>query len=237
MENDRNGKARVIPFPRPSTPRSDEPEETGKAQQSEEHSYATPMLDLKKRSSFVRKAMLALPRWVTPNGVTLFRMILIVPIAVLLRFEAYWPALALLGFAMLLDFVDGALAVARNEMTQTGAFLDPLADKVLVCGTLFTVLDRLPRLFVLPVAIACTIAVLLTMIRIVKMARRRPGPDGPQIAAKPAGKLKLVAETASMLCIVLGLAVGAGWLVWTGGAFLLVALYYAVGSLKSQAFG
>lgn len=234
MEDD-DLKARIIPFPRSATKDGDAgPEE---APADREHGYAKPLLTLKKRSAFIRGAMLALPRWVTPNGVTIFRALLIVPIAWLLSAGSYWTALGVIAVAMLLDFVDGALAHARNQMTQAGAFLDPLADKVIICGSLLAVLGRLPAPYVPVTAAVCVIATLLTMVRIVKMARARQGLDQPSVAAKPAGKLKLVAETASLLLVVLGLALANVPLLWVGFALLCVALWYALGSLRGQLFG
>ncbi len=237
MQDDEDVRGRVIPFPR-SAPKGDDAVPDGlEGGQPEEHDYAKPLLTLKKRSTVIRKAMLALPKWITPNGVTIFRATLIVPIAWLLRSGSYWAALGILAFAMLLDFVDGALAEARDQKTATGAFLDPLADKVTICGALLALLDRLPAAFGPATAGVCVIAVLLTMVRLVKMARASQGMSQPSVAAKPAGKLKLVAETASLLLAVLGLAIPSAALVWIGFALLCVALWYALGSLRAQIFG
>ncbi len=50
---------------------------------------------------------------------------------------ASWAAAAL-GFAMALtDTFDGKLARRRQEVSRSGAFLDPLADKVVVLGSCF----------------------------------------------------------------------------------------------------
>src|SRR5688500_10913750 len=194
---DDDEKARIIPFPRPSAKGSGAgPNGTSGDGGGDEHDYASPLLTLKKRSTFIRSAMLALPRWITPNGVTIFRALLIVPIAVLLAAGSFWAGLGVIAVAMLLDFVDGALAEARDQKTQAGAFLDPLADKVLICGSLLAVLGRLPWPFVPATIAVCLIATVLTMVRIVRMAKARRGPAAV-VAAKPAGKLKLVAETAS----------------------------------------
>jgi len=233
---DDDKRARIIPFP--GTSKKDG--EAGPAGTSgsggDDHEYALPLLNIKKRSTFIRRAMLALPGWITPNGVTIFRALLIVPIAILLAAGSYWAGLGIIAVAMLLDFVDGALAHAREQMTQAGAFLDPLADKVLICGSLLAVLGRLPWAFVPATIAVCAIATILTMVRIVKMAKTRRGPE-PSVAAKPAGKLKLVAETASLLLVVLGLALSVTTLLWIGFGLLCIALWYAVGSLRAQLLG
>lgn len=237
MQDDEDVRGRVIPFPR-SAPKGEGAVQDGVTGEApDEHDYAKPLLTLKRRSAFIRKAMLALPKWISPNGVTVFRALLIVPIAWLLSGGSYWPALGILAFAMLLDFVDGALAEARNQKTVTGAFLDPLADKVTICGALLVLLGRLPAPFGPVTAGVCIIAVLLTMVRLVKMARASQGLNEPSVAAKPAGKLKLVAETASLLLVVLGLAIPSATLVWIGFGLLCVALWYALGSLRAQLLG
>ena len=193
-------------------------------------------LALKKTSSFVRTVIMALPSWVTPNAVTWFRMALVVPIVYLLRQGSYWPAFTVAVVALALDFVDGAIAEIRNMKSESGAFLDPLADKVLICGIILSLSDRLPvAIGLLGVAVAL-VAVCLTMLRILKMARhtRRYETVRPSIAAKAPGKLKMIAETASVFLIIGGLALAVPALVWAGGATLLAALILAGWSFMSQ---
>ncbi|MDX8410196.1 MAG: CDP-alcohol phosphatidyltransferase family protein [Mariprofundales bacterium] len=67
-----------------------------------------------------------------PNILTLSRIVL-TPLMVfaLLRHEAIW-ALLLLVVAGLTDMLDGAIARFFNQRTVVGAYLDPLADKLLL---------------------------------------------------------------------------------------------------------
>lgn len=209
------------------------------------HEYAKHILTFKKRSALVRNAMLALPRWVTPNGVTIFRTLLIIPVAYLLRQHAYWLAFLTLSVAMILDFVDGALAAVRGEHTLLGAFLDPLSDKVLICGTLLAILDRVPWPFIPVTVVICAVAVAKTAVRVVEIAKvRRARTENepkkaekePDIGAKPGGKLKLVAEALSLLLTVVGLGAGSATIVWIGCAGLTLALYLALTSFRDQLF-
>jgi CDP-diacylglycerol---glycerol-3-phosphate 3-phosphatidyltransferase len=70
------------------------------------------------------------------NLLTIARLVLTVPLlAMVLDAGATWPALALWIALCLTDGIDGLLA-RRQGTTRSGAFLDPLADKVLVLGVL-----------------------------------------------------------------------------------------------------
>ena len=146
------------------------------------------MLTIKKHSTYIQRAMRALPAWVTPNGVTVFRSLLVVPIILLLRSGSYGLALATFTIAMILDFVDGALAEARNEKTQLGAFLDPLGDKILICGTLFALAAQVNDrpLLLLSIAIS-TVAAFLTLLRVARMVFPREINAAPKIAANKFG--------------------------------------------------
>ena len=186
-----------------------------------------------KKRSVVRRIMNLLPGWLTPNQVTIFRGTLAAPIVVCAIFEAYIAALAIFVSAMLLDFVDGALAEARNIKTPLGAFLDPLADKALICGSLLGLAAKLPTAFLPVVAGICLVALALTVTRLVKVGRQGTIKAG-SVAAKSAGKLKCMAETTAVGLLLIGLAADSMAVIWTAGALLLPALALAGLSLKSQ---
>ena len=48
-----------------------------------------------------------------------------------------WIACGLFTLASITDYIDGYLALASNQISSFGVFLDPLADKLLVVSTLF----------------------------------------------------------------------------------------------------
>ena len=190
MKKEDRRSAEVIPFPRapreaPAEP-AEEPKRVGLGSR-----IVAAIVHFKARSGAVRKVIGLLPRWVTPNGVTVFRGLLIAPIVLLMRDGLYLAALLTLAFAMLLDFVDGALAHVRNMRSETGAFLDPLADKILVCGVLIAALPTLPAWAWVPVTAVCAFAALLTLLRVAKlmtMKRREQDVDGKRIAASSTGR-------------------------------------------------
>lgn len=98
-----------------------------------------------------------------PNKLTVFRMILILPFVVLLLggyhqwgwFTAIFGgimeyvdyiALAIFVIASLTDLLDGKIARKYNLVTNFGKFMDPLADKLLVCAALIALIElgRIP---------------------------------------------------------------------------------------------
>ena len=103
-----------------------------------------------------------------PNKLTVFRVILIVPFVLLmLGGYAQWDwftaifggileytdyiALAIFIIASLTDLLDGKIARKYNLVTNFGKFMDPLADKLLVCAALICLIDlqRIPAWIVI----------------------------------------------------------------------------------------
>ena len=92
-----------------------------------------------------------------PNKLTVLRVIL-VPFFVFFLLGADWigsfsPYIALIIFivASLTDMLDGKIARKYNLITNFGKFMDPLADKLLVCSALICFVDmhRMPTWVVL----------------------------------------------------------------------------------------
>ncbi|WP_159716562.1 CDP-alcohol phosphatidyltransferase family protein [Geminicoccus flavidas] len=70
------------------------------------------------------------------NLLTVLRIVLVVPVLLLLLGRAYGFAAALFALAALTDALDGLLARRLGLATRLGAVLDPVADKLLLTGTL-----------------------------------------------------------------------------------------------------
>ena len=74
-----------------------------------------------------------------PNGLTIGR-IAVAPLIGWLPFVESWPlrlfAFALFVIAAVTDYYDGMLARTRNQVTDLGSLLDPLADKLFLVATL-----------------------------------------------------------------------------------------------------
>src|SRR5262245_5188119 len=77
----------------------------------------------------------AAPRfWNVPNTLTLGRLVLAVAVFALIARAYYLAALLVFAVAALTDALDGYLARRLNQMTAIGRQLDPLVDKVIICG-------------------------------------------------------------------------------------------------------
>jgi len=78
-------------------------------------------------------------QWTIPNILTVAR-IAITPVVAALPFIAgYWPKIVCLVVfiaASVTDVIDGRLARRRNQVTDLGTKLDPIADKLLLLATL-----------------------------------------------------------------------------------------------------
>ena len=84
-----------------------------------------------------------------PNVITLSRIIMIPLIVGVFFLPDEWlsftaknmAATAIFVFAAVTDWLDGYLARKLNQMSAFGAFLDPVADKLIVVGALVVLLD------------------------------------------------------------------------------------------------
>ncbi|MDE3017910.1 MAG: CDP-alcohol phosphatidyltransferase family protein [Nitrospirota bacterium] len=88
-----------------------------------------------------------------PNSLTLLRILLIPVFVSLLGDERFDAALVVLLIAGLTDGLDGVVARVTNQQTRIGAYLDPLADKLLLTAGFVT----LSLLHLVPVWVAIVI--------------------------------------------------------------------------------
>lgn len=81
-----------------------------------------------------------------PNKLTLLR-VLMIPVFVFFMLTDYagkfsgWIAIAIFIIASLTDLLDGRIARKQNLVTNFGKFMDPMADKLLVCAAMICLVE------------------------------------------------------------------------------------------------
>jgi CDP-diacylglycerol--glycerol-3-phosphate 3-phosphatidyltransferase len=126
-----------------------------------------------------------------PNALTTARAFLVIPVIGLIAVGDTSAALLVFLGAAVTDALDGALARRRGSTTALGASLDPLADKILVVGTLAALALR---------GLAPAWAVVLIFAReliAIELRARAPGAVGASLD----GKAKTVLQVAAIAAL------------------------------------
>lgn len=146
----------------------------------------------------------------TPANIVTFIRICLVPVFVA-AFLTNWPtwfgldfiseqmkgliAAALFVLISCTDWIDGYLARSRNEVTDFGKFLDPLADKILVAAALIALVE----LQILP---SWPVLIILAREFIVSGMRMIAAANGEVIAASWYGKFKTVFQIIAIVLFI-----------------------------------
>ncbi len=155
------------------------------------------------------------------NAVTLARVVVGIPVLILIATTgSNWVTVACWFVISTTDMLDGWLA-RKEGTTSSGAFLDPLADKVLVLGGFLAVAARGLLSYWVVVALAAR-EVLVSIVRFVGAKR------GISLPARPLGKIKTFVQFGTVGWIVLPLTAEAKW--WHGlWAVLSIAITWISG--------
>ena len=143
-----------------------------------------------------------------PNALTGLRVLLAPVLALVLVVDGgsvRGRVLALLVFVVagLTDVVDGRLARSRGLCTDLGAFLDPIADKLILA----TALVGLSALAVVPWWITAVVLGREVVVTAVRTAVLRYG----VIAANRGGKIKAVSQSVAIILCLAPLPGGLAW--------------------------
>ncbi len=133
----------------------------------------------------------------TPNYLTMLRVALTPVFMILFNYVGVFFSLLVFSAAAITDFFDGRIARRTGKITSFGKFMDPLADKLLVCAALFVFFRAAPGLIALWMVLIIVIReVAITILR--TFAARK----GNVIAATKLGKYK---ASSQMYVIVISL--------------------------------
>jgi CDP-diacylglycerol--glycerol-3-phosphate 3-phosphatidyltransferase len=138
------------------------------------------------------------PRWIKPNDISVARIFLTPFVLWLFWTESYLWGGALFLFASFTDALDGAMARTRNQVTNLGKMLDPLADKILI-GTVVYVLV----LKYLDIYTAWVIIVLEIIIITAALIKYKRGEH--HLQANSWGKIKMILQVLGVLVLLLSI--------------------------------
>lgn len=161
--------------------------------------------------------------WNLPNALTMARLVCVPVVGYLVLGldtpVARWAAAGVFVLASLTDFLDGALARARGQVTDLGTLLDPIVDKALI-GTALIALSIIGE-----VAWWITIVIMIrevgvTVLRL-RVVRRTV------IPASPGGRVKTFVQIIAITMLLIPLNGIAAWSM-LAQAMLLIALVLTV---------
>ena len=138
-----------------------------------------------------------------PNKLTVLRIIMVPFFVFFILTDAggaanKWIALVIFCVASLTDMLDGKIARARGLVTNFGKFMDPLADKLLVCSAMICLipLGKLTAWFVI---------VIIAREFIISGFRLVASDNGIVIAASYWGKFKTVSQMFMVIVMIMDL--------------------------------
>lgn len=156
-----------------------------------------------------------------PNLLTALRVLLI-PVFILLFYLpfdwSYWATSGLFAFACATDWLDGYLARKLKQSTPFGAFLDPVADKLMVAVALILLVEEHANLWItLPAAIIIGREIVVSALRewMAEIGARA------QVAVSNLGKWKTTAQMGSLVIL---LANPPEWTPWVAAGFALLLI-------------
>lgn len=134
-----------------------------------------------------------------PNALTLFRIALI-PVFVILFYldfpGSYIATAAVFAIAGMTDWLDGYLARKLEQSTPLGAFLDPVADKLMVAVALALLIERYNTLwFTVPAIVIIGREIVISALRewMAELGKRT------SVAVSYLGKVKTAAQIVAII--------------------------------------
>ncbi len=185
-----------------------------------------------------------------PNILTFGRLVLTVVFLAMLLYSPHAQdkplfltvAFVLFVIAGLTDIVDGKVARKYHVASKFGRMIDPLADKILVCGSFicFALLGE-PRLFNLGSATLTVIhwsvaAVLIAREAYVTVLRHLAEAHGVNFAATTSGKIKMFLQSFAIGTVVIKMAhvPEAQWGHWfTSATFIVMLVVTTVSGIRA----
>src|SRR5712692_9608892 len=139
--------------------------------------------------------------WTVPNQITFLRLGFLPFFLILIAYDRYRWALLVLVVAGLSDGIDGLLARKLNQRSALGAYLDPIADKLLLSSSfIILAFEKQLAWWLTILVLSRDVLILIVAVVILLVSGYRPFP--PSIY----GKLTTAAEIILVFLVVLGAA-------------------------------
>jgi cardiolipin synthase len=139
--------------------------------------------------------------WTVPNQITFLRLGFLPLFLILMSYERYRWALLVLVVSGLSDGIDGLLARSLNQRSSLGAYLDPIADKLLLSSSFLILAFKKQLAWWLTILVLSRdVLILIVAVVILLISGYRPFP--PSIY----GKLTTATEIILVFLVVLGAA-------------------------------
>jgi CDP-diacylglycerol---glycerol-3-phosphate 3-phosphatidyltransferase len=156
-----------------------------------------------------------------PNQLTAARFVLGVILFALIEYALWVPCILVFALAAVTDWLDGYLARKQGLTSTLGRNLDPLVDKVLICGAFIFLVPVKPSAGVY----AWMVTVIVSRELIITSLRSFLENRGATFGADWLGKIKMVLQCAALFAIFLALEVpGKEILAWARDALIYAML-------------
>lgn len=164
-----------------------------------------------------------IPAWVTPNHITLFRMIA-TPFTIALLYDQHYAlGVPVFLFVAFTDALDGALARTKKMITPWGMMFDPLADKLLVIPSLLVLMFS----HLNPVLALSSIGIEVLIIVLALMWKRA----GKTIQANTWGKIKMFLQVVGILLLLIGARFSSDELLFGATILIATSIFFGVVSI------
>ncbi|MFA6552531.1 MAG: CDP-alcohol phosphatidyltransferase family protein [Candidatus Paceibacterota bacterium] len=165
-----------------------------------------------------------IPKFVTPNQITVFRFVSLPFILYFLSIGDYKIGGIIFAISAFSDALDGALARTRNQITEWGKLYDPLADKMLVGSVVALTVSK----FINPYL---AFAIIFFEFLIIAGAFYWRKYYGKEIQARMAGKIKMLFQSLGIIFIFIFIIYSSPVILTLAEIFLWVSLFFSVLSL------
>ena len=166
-----------------------------------------------------------------PNTLTAVRIFLVPVLVVVFYLPFEWAPIAcaaIFAIAAVTDWADGYLARRLSQVSTFGAFLDPVADKLMVAVALVLLLHRDPTLWLaVPAAIIISREIVVSALRelMAELGQRAT------VAVATLGKIKTVSQMTALLLMLYRHDLGPIPVYWCGTALLYLATVLTIWSM------